>query len=51
MGNTSARMLGLEQAPTTLEESCDGMIKLFDAATKESHGGRLWNYEGKQEPW
>lgn len=51
MGNSSAVMFGFEQAPLTLETSCDGMVKVIDAAKKESHGGRLWNYEGKQDAW
>lgn len=51
MGNASANMFGFEQAPLTLEESCDGMMKVIDAATKESYGGRMWSYEGKQDAW
>jgi norsolorinic acid ketoreductase len=50
-GNGGARFFGLEKAPQTVKESCDGMVKLFDKATKESHGGKVWNYEGNQEAW
>jgi norsolorinic acid ketoreductase len=51
MGNKGARAFGLEQAPESLDDSCDGMMKLFDAATKESHGGKFWHYHGEQESW
>ncbi|KIV86126.1 hypothetical protein PV11_01761 [Exophiala sideris] len=52
MGNMGARELfGLEQAPDSLDESCDGMVKLFDEATKETHGGKFWQYTGKEEAW
>lgn len=51
MGNFGARAFGLEQAPLGIDESCDGMEKLIDVATKESHGGKLWGYDGKQETW
>ncbi|KAK4943665.1 hypothetical protein LTR10_016762 [Elasticomyces elasticus] len=52
MGNMGARELfGLEQAPDNLDESCDGMVKLFDEATKETHGGKFWRYTGKEEAW
>lgn len=51
MGNSSAVMFGFGQAPLALDVSCDGMIKVIDAAEKETHGGRLWSYEGKQDAW
>lgn len=51
MGNSGAQAFGLEQAPDSVDESCDGMIELFDAATKETHGGRFWHYHGEQEAW
>lgn len=51
MGNMGARALGMEEAPERLDESCDSMVKLFDVATKETHGGQLWDRSGKQEPW
>ncbi|EXJ55060.1 uncharacterized protein A1O5_12799 [Cladophialophora psammophila CBS 110553] len=51
MGDSGARVFGLEHAPDSLLDSCDGMIKLFDEATKETHGGKLWQYDGIQLPW
>lgn len=41
MGNFGARSLGLGEAPLGVEESVTGMKKVFDAARKESHGGRM----------
>ncbi|KAI0883617.1 NAD(P)-binding protein [Annulohypoxylon maeteangense] len=35
----------------TTDESCDGMVHLIDVATRESHGGRFWDYEGMRESW
>ena len=51
LGNNGARFFGYEQAPLTIDESCNGMVKLIDMATKESNGGRFWNYDGGQETW
>ncbi|KAK5940708.1 hypothetical protein PMZ80_007125 [Knufia obscura] len=47
MGDTSARLLGFEHAPVKLEESIHGVLKLLDSASKESHGGKMWTWEGK----
>lgn len=51
MGNGSARLLGLEKADISVDESCDGTVQLIDVATKESHGGKLWDNEGKLLTW
>ncbi|KIW86605.1 uncharacterized protein Z519_12789 [Cladophialophora bantiana CBS 173.52] len=51
MGDSGARVFGLEHAPDSLPDSCDGMIKLFDEAAKETHGGKLWQHDGIQLPW
>lgn len=51
MGNGGAAMLGLEKADITVEESVVPMIALFDAATRETHGGKFWNYDGTQKAW
>jgi len=42
---------GLLERYLAIEESCDAMVKLIDAATKELHGGKFWNFDGKQETW
>lgn len=51
MGNASARLVGLEKAFIGVDESCDGMVRVIDAATKDSHGGRLWDNEGTLMRW
>ncbi|KAI1213258.1 NAD(P)-binding protein [Annulohypoxylon truncatum] len=35
----------------TVDESCDGIVHLIDVATRESHGGRFWDYDGARESW
>ncbi|KFY33567.1 hypothetical protein V494_07528 [Pseudogymnoascus sp. VKM F-4513 (FW-928)] len=50
-GNSSAQMLGLKEAPQPVEETCDGMVEVFDKARKETHGGKFWTWEGKEESW
>lgn len=52
MGNNGARiLLGREKAFIGVDESCDGMVQFIDAATKDSHGGKFWDNEGKQVSW
>ncbi|KAL4903270.1 hypothetical protein BDW74DRAFT_169149 [Aspergillus multicolor] len=51
LGNNAARMLGLEAAPVTIEESARGVVGVIDASTKETHSGKLWKWTGEQEPW
>ncbi|KAF2792530.1 NAD(P)-binding protein [Melanomma pulvis-pyrius CBS 109.77] len=51
LGNTGAVYFGFEKAPVTVEDSCSGMVKLLDGVTKESYGGKLWDYTGEQLPW
>ncbi|PQE20079.1 Short-chain dehydrogenase reductase SDR protein [Rutstroemia sp. NJR-2017a BBW] len=50
-GNSSAQAFGLPEAPVLLDDSIKGMISVLDAATKESHGGKMWGYDGKQQAW
>ncbi|KAE9362885.1 NAD(P)-binding protein [Stipitochalara longipes BDJ] len=51
MGNTGARAFGLEQAPVTVQESCTGMVKVIDRATKEEFGGKMWGHKGDNMAW
>lgn len=44
-------MLGLKEAPQPVDSTCDGMVDVFDKASKESHGGKFLNWEGKDESW
>ncbi|KAI1379957.1 NAD(P)-binding protein [Hypoxylon crocopeplum] len=55
MGNYSAGILGgaygVEEAPVTIDDSCNGVVRLIDSATKPSYGGKMWDYEGTQQAW
>ena len=51
LGNYGAVALGFEQAETPIEESVGGMVKVFNAATRESAGGKFWLYTGEEKPW
>lgn len=47
MGNGSATKHGMEQAPTTVEDSINGMLAVIDSATRETHGGHFWSEKGE----
>ena len=51
LGNLGAEAFGYEKAAISVEESVRGMIKVVDAATRETHGGKLWSWEGGVVPW
>ncbi|MCJ1239155.1 hypothetical protein MMC14_007148 [Varicellaria rhodocarpa] len=52
MGNAGARMMGMEQAPNTIEESATKTIAILDKATRESTSGRFINViDGSEIPW
>ncbi|KAF2705469.1 NAD(P)-binding protein [Pleomassaria siparia CBS 279.74] len=44
MGNVGAAYFGMGKPELTVEDSCNGMLKLLDQVSKESHGGKLWDY-------
>ena len=51
MGNAGAKEFGMEEAPVTVEDSCNGMVEVFDKSTKEEYGGKMWLYSGEQAGW
>jgi hypothetical protein len=51
LGNVGAKFFGFDEAPTSLDESCDRMVPLIEGATKEKHGGKLIGFEGDQLIW
>ena len=52
MGNSVAKVVGMDEAPMTLEQSVTGILKIVDPATRETHSGKFWNAEdGKELPW
>lgn len=51
-GNWVARQVGLEQAPTTIEESATKIVKTTDEATRETTSGKFISVvEGTELPW
>jgi hypothetical protein len=51
MGNFGAKARGYEKATMTVEQSVVGMINVIDNATRETHGGKMWTWDGRQVPW
>ncbi|KAK3903541.1 hypothetical protein C8A05DRAFT_32721 [Staphylotrichum tortipilum] len=51
LGQRGADAFGFEKAAITVAESVGGIIKVIDAATRETHSGKLWVYTGEQSPW
>ncbi|KAI1387686.1 NAD(P)-binding protein [Hypoxylon trugodes] len=43
--------LGGDDAPVTVEESAEGIVKVIDVATRDTHSGKLWSYQGHEVPW
>lgn len=47
LGNAGARGLGFgDKAHITVDESCDGMMEVLKATSKEKHGGKLVMWDG-----
>lgn len=51
MGNTAAQTSGMEEAPTTVDESVDGLFQMFTTASKEKYGGKVVLYTGEVQVW
>lgn len=50
MGTDAAKQVGMEDAPMTLEDSINGMIKLIDGASIEKTG-TFTGVSGEALPW
>jgi norsolorinic acid ketoreductase len=46
LGNAGAVHFGVEQAETTVDASCDGMVKVISESSKEKDGGKMVGWEG-----
>lgn len=46
-GNSAARTFGMEEAPTTIDESTDGMHNVVATATREKFGGKVVLHNGE----
>ncbi|KAI0603274.1 NAD(P)-binding protein [Biscogniauxia sp. FL1348] len=52
MGNVGARMMGMEKAPNTVEESVGKTVAAIDKATREKTSGKFLNtIDGTEFPW
>ncbi|KAK3904911.1 hypothetical protein C8A05DRAFT_42060 [Staphylotrichum tortipilum] len=52
MGDVGARLMGRKEAPTTIQESVDGICARIDEATKEESSGHfLLHTDGSKLPW
>jgi len=51
MGNEGARHSGLKEAPTTIQESVDGMVDKIDNATREETSGKFISFDDQKYPW
>ncbi|KAI1460140.1 NAD(P)-binding protein [Annulohypoxylon moriforme] len=51
MGNDSAQYFGYGEAPDNIDKACDGVVTVIDSATKETHSGKMWSYDGTQMSW
>ncbi|KAL4938166.1 hypothetical protein BDV06DRAFT_232079 [Aspergillus oleicola] len=51
MGNAGAKIVGLEKAFMTTEESVNGIASVIDGATRESVGGQFKIWDGSEFPW
>ena len=47
MGNEAARLFGVAEAPTTTEDSVNGLYNVLTTATKEKYGGKVVLYTGE----
>ncbi|KAJ5939636.1 hypothetical protein N7466_002770 [Penicillium verhagenii] len=51
IGNRGADSFGTDKPTLTVEESAGGVVKVVDVARKETHSGKLFKYDGQEEPW
>lgn len=53
MGEKAAELNGMsaEDVPVTLEQSVNGLITVFDKATKEEYSGKFLDQNGNVVPW
>ncbi|OTB02913.1 hypothetical protein M426DRAFT_24343 [Hypoxylon sp. CI-4A] len=51
LGDAGAKGLGFDKAPLGVDGSCDGMMEMLGAASKEKYGGKLVSYDGRVEDW
>ncbi|PSR80438.1 hypothetical protein BD289DRAFT_455306 [Coniella lustricola] len=50
-GNSAAKTFGMEEAPTTVDESTEGLFNVISTATKEKFGGKVVLYTGEVQAY
>lgn len=51
IGNRGAISFGTDKPTLTVEESAGSVVKVVESATRETHSGKLFKYNGEEEPW
>ena len=51
MGSAGAHANGLSEAPTTIQESVDGIVDKIDNATRAETSGTFVSFDGVKHPW
>ncbi|CAJ2499988.1 Uu.00g028410.m01.CDS01 [Anthostomella pinea] len=51
IGQRGADAFGIETAQISVEQSTQGVVKVIDAVTRETHSGKNWVWDGRQVPW
>ncbi|KAJ5153717.1 Short-chain dehydrogenase/reductase SDR [Penicillium coprophilum] len=51
LGNRGAHAIGVEKAAITVEDSTTGIVRIIDASTLQTHSGKLFKFDGNEEPW
>ena len=51
IGNRGADTFGFEQAAVSVKDSTEGVVKVIDAAKRETHGGKMRVWDGRQVLW
>ncbi|KAI0412921.1 hypothetical protein F5X98DRAFT_391348 [Xylaria grammica] len=50
-GDRGAEAFGYKEAAVPVAVSAVGIVSVVDAATRETHSGKMWTYEGKVAAW
>jgi NAD(P)-dependent dehydrogenase (short-subunit alcohol dehydrogenase family) len=52
LGDAAAKAVGMgDHAPTSVQESCDGILNVLSKASKKEYGGRLAVFTGGFHAW
>ncbi|WVQ83392.1 hypothetical protein IAT38_005533 [Cryptococcus sp. DSM 104549] len=51
MGNAAAQLLGLPSTSEKLSDTAPAIVKLVTSATRDTHGGYMWRYDGSKADW